>query len=230
MAYTSLSGSKLRQKLGSSLNENVSAPTSDFAQNALKKMGWQEGQGLGKKRDGISSHITVTKRQDEVGLGHSDVSQDTNQWWKDSLSDTLSKLGSKKKKKKRKQKEYTDEELFEATGGARFGMRAQRRATAKWARTESQTEDDEREAREKIEWNGRGNAEVKLAEGEDRPKKKRRKNDTESSSNSSDKEVKSEALEAKQKKKKSKKQNKKSSKKAKREKKLKESSANDESS
>ena len=37
-------------------------------------------------------------------------------------------------------------------------MRAQRRAEAKWARTESQTEDDEREARSKVEWNGQGDA------------------------------------------------------------------------
>ena len=30
---------------------------------------------------------------------------------------------------------YTDEELFQATGLARFGMRAQRRAEGKWKRT-----------------------------------------------------------------------------------------------
>jgi Pin2-interacting protein X1 len=55
---------------------------------------------------------------------------------------------------------YTDEELFEATGGARFGMRAQRRAEGKWKRTESGSEiiEMERAAKLNMEWNGRGSA------------------------------------------------------------------------
>jgi Pin2-interacting protein X1 len=162
MAYaTNLAGSKLRAKLGTSLNEHVSAPTSVFAQQQLQKMGWSEGDGLGKRRQGMASHITVKRREDNVGLGHNShvPSHDTHQWWKDSIGDTLAKLGGKKKKQKR---DYTDEELFQATGGARFGMRAQRRAEAKWARTESQTEEDEQEALSRVEWNGQGAAEIKL--------------------------------------------------------------------
>lgn len=220
MAYSAgLAGSKLRAKLGASLNENVSAPTSDFAQNQLKKMGWT-GEGLGKRRQGRASHIKVTKREDNVGLGHSDLFQDTQQWWKDSVSDTLAKLSSEKKKKaKRKAKEYTDEELFEATGGARFGMRAQRRATGKWARTESQTEDDEREAWERVEWNGRGNAEIKLeSDGSGEPKKKKRRKEknvveSEVSTGFGDENDTSSDMKVKKKKKKDKKQKKKSSKK-----------------
>lgn len=225
MAYSaSLAGSKLRAKLGASLNEHVSAPPSDFAQKQLVGMGWRDGEGLGKRRQGMSKHITVTKREDNVGLGHSEHPTDTQQWWKDSVSDTLAKLGCKKKKKKRKVKEYTDEELFEATGGARFGMRAQRRATGKWARTESQTEDDEQRARERVEWNGRGDAKVKLDSdsGGERKKKKRRKLlETEASGDAtgSDKEVRSEEN---FKKKKDKKPKKKSSKKSKKSKKSKE--------
>jgi Pin2-interacting protein X1 len=161
MAYaTTLAGSKLRAKLGASLNEHVSAPTSDFAQQQLVKMGWSEGDGLGKRRQGMNSHITVKRREDNVGVGHSNVPTHSQQWWKDCVGDTLAKLGGKTKKKKR---EFTDEELFEATGGARFGMRAQRKAKAKWARTESQTEEEEREAQSRVEWNGQGAAEVKLA-------------------------------------------------------------------
>jgi Pin2-interacting protein X1 len=171
MAYaTNLAGSKLRAKLGSSLNEHVSAPTSEFAQQQLQKMGWSEGDGLGKRRQGMASHITVKRREDNVGLGHSTAPSHTHQWWKDSIGDTLAKLGGKKRKKK----DYTDEELFEATGGARFGMRAQRRAEAKWARAESQTEEDEREAQSRVEWNGQGAAEIKLV------RKKRKQNDGES--------------------------------------------------
>lgn len=57
---------------------------------------------------------------------------------------------------------YTDEELFQATGGARFGMRAQRRAEGKWKRTESASNlvELEKKAKTSIEWNGRGNAKV----------------------------------------------------------------------
>jgi Pin2-interacting protein X1 len=163
MAYaTNLAGSKLRAKLGTSLNEHVSAPTSVFAQQQLHKMGWSEGDGLGKRRQGMASHITVKRREDNVGLGHNSSvpSHNVHQWWKDSIGDTLAKLGGKKKKKQKK--DYTDEELFQATGGARFGMRAQRRAEAKWARTESQTEEDEQEALSRVEWNGQGAAEIKL--------------------------------------------------------------------
>lgn len=134
-----LAGSKLRRKLGSSLQESVSAPTSTFARKQLEKMGWTEGTGLGKKRDGITSHIRVKKRQELSGLGsekgQTEIHADT--WWKDSVGDTLAKLGSKNKKRKRK-KEFTDEELFEATGGARFGMRAvPTRNLGKWRRTET---------------------------------------------------------------------------------------------
>ncbi len=59
-------------------------------------------------------------------------------------------------------KTYTDEELFQATGGARFGMRAQRRAEGKWKRTESASNlvELEKKAKTSIEWNGRGNAKV----------------------------------------------------------------------
>lgn len=207
MAYTSLSGSKLRNKLGASLNEGVSAPTSKFAQAQLEKLGWSAGEGLGKNRQGMSSHIKVTKRQDEVGLGHSGSTETsakamaTTQWWKDSVGDTLAKLSASKSKKskksssKKRKREYTDEELFEATGGARFGMRAQRKAKAKWARTESQTEDDERQAMEKIEWNGRGSAEIKLNsesssndddDDDARHKKKRRRESNEGSETGED--------------------------------------------
>lgn len=137
-----LAGSKLRKKMGGTLQESVSAPVSGFAVAQLEKMGWSEGTGLGKKRNGVTTHIKVTKRQDSAGLGIEKESviqmqQQQDEWWKDSLGDTLAKLGGGKVNKKRKH--YTDEELFQATGGARFGMRAGKtRNLAKWRRTESE--------------------------------------------------------------------------------------------
>jgi len=234
MAYADLCGSKLRRTLGSSLNESASEGvlSESFAARQMKKMGWVEGTGLGKKRDGIVDHIRARKRDEGAGLGTDAVESvarakknENNMWWSESVGDILLKLqiGSKgkkgqtrkKKNEKKKRKElglakddeeipeevkerkklkkekkkikketkrkrsdspsksissfkkiYTDEELFEATGGARFGMRAQRRAYGKWHRTEKS--DISKELEEKIlgdngcvgEWNGLGKARI----------------------------------------------------------------------
>jgi Pin2-interacting protein X1 len=135
--------------------------TSEYAKRQLERMGWTEGSGLGKERQGRATPILVQKRSDETGgLGiekeKARIVKQTVQteWWKDTLGDTLAKLSDSKKKKKRKLDSstgsglettsstkliYTDEELFVATGGARFGMRAGiTRNQAKWRRTEEQ--------------------------------------------------------------------------------------------
>ena len=39
-----------------------------FAYTMLKKMGWDEGKGLGAKESGISTHIRVKKREDGIGV------------------------------------------------------------------------------------------------------------------------------------------------------------------
>ncbi|KAL7573790.1 hypothetical protein ACA910_007819 [Epithemia clementina (nom. ined.)] len=164
VALSQLTGSKYRkQRMATGgFQEHLSAPTSQFARKQLEKMGWKEGTGLGKKRDGISTHIKVQKRQENAGLGierHvAQTQQASSEWWKASLGDTLAKLGSKSEKekknkkkrsknekdeetKKRSRKDYTDDELFEVTGGARFGMRAGKsRNLAKWKRAESSSE------------------------------------------------------------------------------------------
>lgn len=171
-------------------------------------MGWTEGTGLGKRRDGTVDHIRIKQREDEAGLGrerelHRAVG---DVWWKESVGGTLARLqknkqskkkDSKKKKKKSSKKDeltiktFTDEELFQATGGARFGMRAQRRAEGKWKRTESGEELAllNEKAAAGMEWNGRGEAKVVVvaaggAAGDDVDKKdgkkrKRRSTDDE---------------------------------------------------
>ncbi len=228
MAYAAdLCGSKLKAKLSSTLNESAAAPisSSSFAAKQMAKMGWKEGTGLGKKRDGMVSHIKVKQREENAGLGVE--KERTRQmgvegmWWSNNVSDTLLKLqqqrvkkeeSSKKKKKKKDSKKsskkekkekkkdsssvlvakvYTDEELFQATGGARFGMRAQRRAEGKWKRTEGSEDlkEWERQVKGKIEWNGLGKAKVLLSEEkavsenkkDDHGKKKKRKRSSEDS-------------------------------------------------
>ena len=105
MAYAAdLCGSKLRTKLSSTLNESSAAKISanSFAARHMAKMGWTEGTGLGKKRDGIVSHIKVQKREENTGLGVE--KERTRQmgvegmWWSSSVADTLSRLQQKKSK------------------------------------------------------------------------------------------------------------------------------------
>ena len=160
--YTSLSGKKLRAKLVGTLNESASAPTSEFAKKQLEKMGWSEGKGLGKHEQGIQTHIKVKKREVDVGLGHNIHGNNNNNnsgslWWADACGDTLSRLSKKPKRV------MTDEELFDATGGARFGMRAQRKQTGKWSRAETKDPQAEEDAKTKVEWNGTGEAKVILS-------------------------------------------------------------------
>lgn len=216
MAYADLATKKTMARLSASLNESAADAShmkqSSFARKQLEKMGWSEGTGLGKKRDGMVTHIRAKKREESVGLGgeRKIVEEQSDMWWMDNVGSTLARLqqakkrksmssdnGSdddskdrKKAKKKSKQsksksdkkekkrskkkkskdsesgvvKTYTDHELFVATGGARFGMRAQRRAEGKWARTESGSKlwEEEEEARKKIEWNGLGSAKLLL--------------------------------------------------------------------
>jgi len=150
-ASSSLHGSKLRRQRSSTLCEHASAPVSSFAVEQLQRRGWTSGTGLGRQRDGISTHLRVTKRPDGAGLGaerqppcsSGAAAAGAAEWWKDSLGDTLAKLSSKNKsgtRKNKPQRHFTDQELFEATGGARFGMRAGKtRHQAKWRRTEAES-------------------------------------------------------------------------------------------
>lgn len=186
--FLDLAGSKLRSRLTSQVNEAASeGVTSKFARRHLEKLGWTEGTGLGKRRSGITTHIKVEKRADEQGgLGKSAVDENLkigSEWWKSSTGDVLAKLASNKKKTSKKKdkkgkvsKIFTDEELFQATGGARFGMRQGARQEGKWKRTEKNKafRDQEELAKEQVEWDGKSAPKVILKTDSDRRKKKRK--------------------------------------------------------
>ena len=92
-----LCGRKHKSKMGSNLNEAVATGPNEFARKQLEKLGWKEGTGLGKNRDGISSHIRVQKRTEEQGgIGASGANIDPivtgDQWWKSSVGNTLARL------------------------------------------------------------------------------------------------------------------------------------------
>lgn len=49
-------------------NEYVSSKPSNFAKKQLEKMGWKEGEGLGKDKQGLKEHIKVNKKVTSEGV------------------------------------------------------------------------------------------------------------------------------------------------------------------
>ncbi len=123
--------------------------TSDgFAHRILSKMGWKEGEGLGKSKQGIKSFVKVDKRKDGMGLGmEKDIKKD--EWHFRAFEAAIlsvQHLDTRKKKRKRREQQLTKGEveednvlyhkMFSKTGGARLGMRARATQKAKLERTE----------------------------------------------------------------------------------------------
>jgi hypothetical protein len=64
----------------------------DLAYRMVSKMGWAEGQGLGKNNDGITKHLWTKKRGDSIGIG----AENSNDWGAHSLqTNTYNQLLSK---------------------------------------------------------------------------------------------------------------------------------------
>ena len=65
---------KNKHAMSGALFEATAAPppaTGDdsFGRKMLEKLGWKEGDGLGKRRDGMADHIRVKQRAAGLGLG-----------------------------------------------------------------------------------------------------------------------------------------------------------------
>jgi len=70
---------------------------SDFGKRALLKYGWQEGQGLGRLRNGRTECIQGTRREEKKGLGAEKRKADDDQWdnwWSDCFNDIAKRLNS----------------------------------------------------------------------------------------------------------------------------------------
>ncbi|XP_078483315.1 G patch domain-containing protein 4-like [Ciona intestinalis] len=52
-----------------------------FAEAQMKKHGWREGKGLGRKENGICEPIKVKMKKDTTGVGHDPGEQFTHHWW-----------------------------------------------------------------------------------------------------------------------------------------------------
>ncbi|XP_065372047.1 G patch domain-containing protein 4 [Calliphora vicina] len=54
----------------------------DFARKILLNCGWKDGDGLGKKRDGIAKPLRATLKFDNAGFGADQAASDfNNHWW-----------------------------------------------------------------------------------------------------------------------------------------------------
>jgi Pin2-interacting protein X1 len=124
MAHLLVTGKTL-EKHGQQMNNSVGSKPSAFAMKLMEKMGWKEGQGLGKNEDGMAKHIVITKREDNMGLGldNSKAADSVQeQWWHNSFSKTLANFtssmqgsdsdsdDSSKKNKKKKDKKKNKKE------------------------------------------------------------------------------------------------------------------------
>lgn len=152
-------GKRALRDLSCRANDAAGGGYSSFAQKMMKNMGWEEGTGLGKDRQGMASYVKVKKKEDDAGIGREKAvrAAATEQWYFGAFEDAIaavkhldssSKKSKKKKDKKdksKKERKVIDEEtiyqeMFEKSGGARMGMRARASQLGKLKRTMDHTE------------------------------------------------------------------------------------------
>ncbi|XP_033638866.1 PIN2/TERF1-interacting telomerase inhibitor 1-like [Asterias rubens] len=96
---------KRRQKLSSDpRNSAWSNDTNKFGHQLMEKMGWKQGKGLGINEDGKTSHISVSLKNNTLGLG---CSQERGDNWishQDDFNDLLNSLNQNQQDAKKKSK------------------------------------------------------------------------------------------------------------------------------
>jgi Pin2-interacting protein X1 len=108
---------KTLKTLGSQMNESAGSKVSSFARRHMEKLGWKEGDGLGKRGDGMKKHIKIKKKQDNEGLGkviQPVIDSVDNVWWAQAFDQganaVVGLLGENKKDKKRKKNKKNKDE------------------------------------------------------------------------------------------------------------------------
>ena len=95
---------KTVSSLGAHLNEAVADTSMAFGRRMLAKFGWSEGKGLGKQENGMTDHIRVKQRADQLGLGA--VEKEATAWAPppDAIAAVAAKHEAKKRKREKKEK------------------------------------------------------------------------------------------------------------------------------
>ena len=139
---------------GLDVNEFASAGPSAWSRRMLERSGWREGKGLGKDESGATTHVRVKKKDDTLALGFVKPAVDAPPaWWSvDPFKAASSTGGGGSGAAPRDDAAAADglpgvpagvdvqefyAKLFEATGGARLGMRARRDQPGKVKRAEA---------------------------------------------------------------------------------------------
>ena len=67
---------------------------STFAEKQLAKFGWQKGQGLGKREDGISKAVKVEQKLDTYGIGLKEerTIDHSFQWWDHAFNKAINNI------------------------------------------------------------------------------------------------------------------------------------------
>ncbi|CAM9656214.1 unnamed protein product [Ectocarpus sp. 4 AP-2014] len=67
-------------RVGDTQNQAWKNDKSKFGLKMMQKMGWTEGKGLGKNEDGVSEHVKVAKKSNNLGLGATHDSSGAAGW------------------------------------------------------------------------------------------------------------------------------------------------------
>jgi hypothetical protein len=82
------------------VNEKASAGPSAWSKKMLDKMGWKEGQGLGKQSDGMAEPVKVVKKDDNSGIGMKAqqsvrlIEGHENDWWSREFAASAARLNA----------------------------------------------------------------------------------------------------------------------------------------
>lgn len=66
--------SKYRDRLLQSSGVSNIRVESEYAKKVMAKMGWKEGNGLGKNQHGSKDCVQIRRREDNLGLGQKALS------------------------------------------------------------------------------------------------------------------------------------------------------------
>ncbi|EPY43704.1 Pin2-interacting protein X1 [Angomonas deanei] len=101
-----------------------------FGKDMLKKSGWSEGEGVGKSKDGFTTHVKVSRKDDVLGLGYTATVQETWSTQSVGFADVLSRIKNSQKSAKEGDEEVAVSSPTSggAIGGKHYHMYAKRNA------------------------------------------------------------------------------------------------------